>query len=273
MTKGPLRGTFVSMHRTFIAVLLGSQVLGVSAAPLLEPSYRFTSETFAPVIAALPEPLRAAVEADPQGFLKDYKPLLTHSADLLVLVDKKNELPSDYEPDDLTTLGPPSFAVNKRGMKFRKAYLPALVALIKAAKKEGLTLEVSSAYRSWAYQKATFEQYAKKDGLATAERYSARPGRSQHQLGTVIDFGSVTPEFADTPEGQWLAAHAGTFGFSLSYPDGKEDQTGYVYEPWHFRYIGIQACAVQKKWFGDFQQWLTEFHSSQGPVLKAALRK
>ncbi len=261
------------MHRALIVVLLGAQVLGLWAAPLVDPSYRFTAETFAPVIAALPEPLRAAVQADPQGFLRDYKPLLTQSADLLVLVDKKNELPSDYEPDDLVSLRAPVFPANHGGLKFRKAYLKSLSALLDAAKKEGLKVTLSSSYRSWAYQKDLFQRYAAKDGLATAERYSARPGRSQHQLGTVIDFGSVTPEFADTPEGQWLAAHAGAFGFSLSYPDGKEDLTGYVYEPWHFRYIGVQSCAVQKKWFGDMQQWLTEFHSSQGPVLKAALKK
>jgi len=258
---------------SFLLILGVFGGLSVQADPLLNPSYTFTAETFAPVIAALPEPLRAAVQANPKAFLDDYKPLLTQSNDLLVLVDKNNALPADYEPDDLVTLGPPAFVTNKRGMKFRKAYLPALTALVKAAKKAGLTLEVSSAYRSWAYQKGTFEAYAKKDGLATAERYSARPGQSQHQLGTVIDFGSVSPDFADTKEGQWVGAHAGEFGFSLSYPEGQEPLTGYVYEAWHFRYIGVEACAVQKKWFGDLQQWLTVFHAAEGPVLKAALKK
>jgi len=260
------------MFRTLSVFVLGSFLALPAGAQLLHPDFTFTAETFSPVARALPEPYRAAVLANPKSFLDDYKTLIGQSADLLVLVDKKNELPADYEPDDLVTLRGPAFVVNKPGMKFRKAYLPQLTALVKAAKKENLTLEVSSAYRSWVYQKNTFQAYVTKDGLATADRYSARPGRSQHQLGTVIDFGSVTPEFADTKEGQWLASHAEDLGFSLSYPQGQEALTGYVFEPWHFRYIGIEACAVQKKWFGDLQQRLTEFHASQGAVIKAALK-
>ena len=254
------------------ACWLVAVLVPTGAQTLIHPSYTFTADTFAAVVKAVPEPFRAAVVANPKEFLEDYRPLLSQPADLLVLVDKKNELAADYEPDDLITLKSPAFVVNKPGMKFRKAYLPQLTALISAAKKEKLTLEVASGYRSWVFQKDLFQRYVAKDGLATAERYSARPGRSQHQLGTVIDFGSVTPEFADTKEGQWLTAHAEEFGFSLSFPEGKEDLTGYIYEPWHFRYIGAATCIVQKKWFGDLQQLLTEFHQSQGSVLKAALR-
>jgi D-alanyl-D-alanine carboxypeptidase len=261
------------MFRTSFVLLLLLSVLPAWAQTLIHPAYTFTAETFAPVAAALPEPYQSAVLANPKAFLEDYKALLTQPADLLVLVDKKHEIAADYEPEDLVVLKAPAFSVNKSGMKFRKAYLPALTNMVKAAAKEKLTLSVSSAYRSWAYQKSTFQAYVAKDGLATAERYSARPGRSQHQLGTVVDFGSVTPEFADTKEGRWVAAHAAEFGFSLSFPDGQESLTGYVYEPWHFRYIGPEACSVQKTWFGDLQQRLTEFQASQGAVLQAALKK
>jgi len=252
---------------------LGHPPTVLVAQGLLHPDYNFTAETFAPVLSGLPENLRVPILANPRSFLEDYRALLAQSADLLVLVDKKNEIPSDYEPDDLVTLKAPNFSVNRKDLKFRKAYLPALTALEKASQKEGLKLTLSSAYRSWYYQKDLFQRYVVKDGLATAERYSARPGRSQHQLGTVLDFGSVTPEFADTPEGRWLAAHAGEFGFSLSYPEGQEALTGYVYEPWHFRYIGTAACLVQKKWFGDLQQRLTEFDRTQGVALRAAAQK
>jgi len=86
----------------------------------------------------------------------------------------------------------------------------------------------------------------------------------------VIDFGSITPEFADTAEGQWLAEHAGEFGLSMSYPEAQEALTGYQFEPWHFRYLGVAACAVQKKWFGDLQQLLLEFHARSGEALRAA---
>jgi D-alanyl-D-alanine carboxypeptidase len=239
----------------------------------LSPSYTFTAETFAPVLQALPPPLRAAVQADPKMFLEDYKPLLTQSEDLLILVDKKHELPSDYEPADLVPLRAPVFVVSRSDLKFRKAYVPALAALTDAAKKDGLRLVLSSSYRSWIYQKDLFQRYVKQDGLATAERYSARPGQSQHQLATVIDFGSITPEFADTREGKWLAAHAGEYGFSLSYPQNLETLTGYIWEAWHYRYIGKEACAVQTKWFGDVQQYLTEFNYAEAKVLKAALKK
>jgi len=246
---------------------------GFACAQVISPSYTFTAATFAPVIQALPEPLRAAVQSDPKAFLEDYRPLLSQNEDLLVLVDKKHELASDYEPSDLVALRSPAFEVNRGDLKFRKAYLPALAAMTAAAKKEGLRLDLSSSYRSWIYQRDLFQRYVNKDGLATAERYSARPGQSQHQLATVIDFGSVTPEFGETREGKWLTAHAGEYGFSLSYPDGLESLTGYVWEPWHYRYIGKEACAVQARWFGGIQQYLTEFHYAQARTLKAALKK
>ena len=245
----------------------------LAGAQTLSPSYTFTTETFAPVLQALPEQFRAAVQANPQAFLEDYLPLLGQPDDLLLLVDKKHELPSDYEPSDLVPLRAPAFDVTRGDLRFRKAYVPALAALTSAAKKEGLRLALSSSYRSWIYQRDLFQRYVNKDGLATAERYSARPGQSQHQLATVIDFGSVTPDFADTREGKWLTAHAGEYGFSLSFPQGLETLTGYVWEPWHYRYIGREACAVQAKWFGGVQQYLTEFHDAEAKVLKAALKK
>lgn len=243
------------------------------SAQFLSPSYTFTAETFAPVLQALPEQFRAAVQADPAGFLEDYEPLLTQPEDLLVLVDKKHPLPSDYEPSDLAPLRAPAFDVTRNDLRFRKVYLPALTAMIAAAKKDKVRITLSSSYRSWVYQRDLFDRYTKQDGLATAERYSARPGASQHQLGTALDFGSVTPEYAKTQEGQWVNEHAGEYGFSLSYPQGLEALTGYVWEPWHFRYIGKQACAVQAKWFGGVQQYLTEFHNAEAKVLKAALKK
>lgn len=250
-------------------LLVLPSLLGAQAT--LHPAYTLTAASFAPIAAALPDELRPAVLADPQRFLAAYLPLLSQPDDLLVLVDKQHELPADYEPADLTPLRSPAFTVNRADLRFRKAYLPALSGLQNAARKAGLKLSLSSSYRSWAYQKDLFQRYAAKDGLATAERYSARPGRSQHQLGTVIDFGSVTPAFAATPEGAWLAQNAASFGFSLSYPEGREALTGYIAEPWHYRYIGPEACAVQKAWFGDVQQYLTAFHAAQGSALRAAL--
>ena len=96
-------------------------------------------------------------------------------------------------------------------------------------------------------------------GQAAADRESARPGTSQHQLGTVIDFGSITDDFADTKAGKWLAENAASFGWSLSFPQGYEDVTGYRWECWHYRYIGKKAADFQKKWFSDVQQFMLEF--------------
>jgi len=259
--------------RTLILFFLLGLAGTLSADPLLNPSFTFTAQTFEPLVAAVPEPYRDEILAHPKEFLEDYLPLLSLPNDLLVLVDKQHELPSDYAADDLVELRWPRFAVNRKGLLFRKAYEPKLAALIAASKKAGVQLTIASTYRSWDYQKNLFQAYANKDGLATAERYSARPGRSQHQLGSTLDFGSVTPEFAQTRAGRWVNEHAEEYGFSLSYPQGKEDLTGYIWEPWHFRYMGKAACAVQKRWFGDLQQELLLFNNSQGDLLRAALKK
>ncbi|MCE1197115.1 D-alanyl-D-alanine carboxypeptidase family protein, partial [bacterium] len=82
---------------------------------------------------------------------------------------------------------------------------------------------------------------------------------SQHQLGTAADFGSITDEFAGTAAGKWVAANAGRFGFSLSFPKGLEPVTGYLWESWHFRYIGKEAAALQEEYFGGVQHYLIVF--------------
>ena len=127
-----------------------------------------------------------------------------------------------------------------------------------AANKASVTLVVASAYRSYRYQKSLFARYASQYGESEAERFSARAGTSQHQLGTVFDFGSVSDAYAQTKAGKWLAENAAKFGFSLSFPQGYEKVTGYKWECWHFRYIGVQACEMQSKWFSDIQQYMLE---------------
>ena len=107
-------------------------------------------------------------------------------------------------------------------------------------------------------------------GQETADRESARPGASQHQLGTAIDFGSITDAFARTRAGKWLFAHAGEYGFSLSYPQGYEGITGYRYESWHYRYVTKAGVLLQRKYFGDIQQYLMEFLDQNRPSLEAS---
>ncbi|MBR3991144.1 MAG: M15 family metallopeptidase, partial [Clostridia bacterium] len=95
-----------------------------------------------------------------------------------------------------------------------------------------------SDYRSYALQSWLYQTYVDRDGKELADTYSARPGHSEHQTGRAIDLNATLLSFADTPEGQWLAAHCWEYGFIIRYPAGKESVTGFMYEPWHVRYVG-----------------------------------
>jgi D-alanyl-D-alanine carboxypeptidase len=120
----------------------------------------------------------------------------------------------------------------------------ALVEMFASAASEGLQLLVSSAYRSYSDQVATYQYWVNTVGPEEAARTSARPGHSEHQLGTTVDLTSASvgyalvEAFGETAEGRWLAERCWTFGFFISYPAGKEAVTGYAYEPWHFRFVG-----------------------------------
>lgn len=200
-------------------------------------------------------------------FISDLKSVLDDDAQnpkddlsLLILVDKTHPLPDGYAPVRLIPLvKSDAFNVIRNDLSLRPEAYEALVAMGQAAKKDGVTLLASSTYRSYEYQKKVFERWVQIDGLAEAERESSRAGTSQHQLGLVIDFGSIDNTFANTSAGAWMKDHAESYGWSLSFPDGYEDVTGYRWESWHFRYIGKSACTFQKKYFGDIQQFMLEF--------------
>ena len=151
-------------------------------------------------------------------------------------------LPADYVPPDLT-------AVPNGGERGRRIAVTDLVALLDAAATAGYPLIVVSGYRSYDEQKATFDHWVSVGGYEQALRTSARPGHSEHQLGTAVDLGdgSKPPweydDWAATPSGAWVSAHATEFGFVLSYPKGKTDVTCYAYEPWHFRWVGRDLAA------------------------------
>ena len=206
-------------------------------------------------------------EENKAEFLKDLHAILeeekTFRADdksLFFLIDKKHTATSSYAPKDLVSLEKNSlFDLNKDGMKIRAEAYSALNEMAQAALNDGIRLFVSSAYRSYSYQENLFNHYVSVDGLEEAERESARPGTSQHQLGTAVDFGSISDDFDKTRMGQWVYKNAADYGWSLSFPKGYEDVTGYRWECWHFRYIGKNACRFQQKWFGGIQQFMLEF--------------
>lgn len=179
---------------------------------------------------------------------------------LLFLIDKEHSISRDYVPKALVPLdGKGSYTVSRKGLSLRQEAEASLEKMAQAAKKDGITLMASSTYRSYDYQKTVYEKWVKIDGQEEADRESARPGTSQHQLGCAVDFGSITDDFADTKQGKWIYAHAADWGWSLSFPREREDVTGYRWECWHFRYIGREACRLQDEWFCGVQQYMMEF--------------
>lgn len=162
-----------------------------------------------------------------------------------VLVNKEYSLPSNYIPKDLVV---PDVLYNfnyyDEKKLLRQVAATALEELFVAADDEGLTLCAISGYRSYDRQKEIYDSNIATKGEEYTNRYSARPGHSEHQTGLSMDVSTISvdnrlePVFAYTPEGKWLAANAHLFGFIIRYPDDKEYITGYSYEPWHVRYVG-----------------------------------
>lgn len=202
-----------------------------------------------------------------EEFIKDLKNVLAEEKKytqddlpLYFLIDKKHFAPENYAPKNLKKLVPNNYYnINRSDLSLRPDVEENLKVMAKAAQEDGITLLVSSTYRSYDYQAKLFQRWVEIDGLKEAERESARPGTSQHQLGSAIDFGSITNDFINTKQGKWLFNNAHKYGWSLSFPQEYEDITGYRYECWHYRFIGIPACKLQKKYFNNVQQYMLEF--------------
>ncbi|MGH2585549.1 MAG: M15 family metallopeptidase, partial [Dehalococcoidia bacterium] len=159
------------------------------------------------------------------------------------LVTKKQALSPDYVPNDLTLL--PERLIANNGVQLRQQAADAVVKLVDAAQGEDFTLFVLSGFRSYQEQEKILDQEVQLYGKQTAEKQVAPPGHSEHQLGLAADITcdrapyELAEDFGNWPEGLWLAAGAAKFGFVVSYPRGKEPITGYIYEPWHIRYVGL----------------------------------
>jgi D-alanyl-D-alanine carboxypeptidase len=161
------------------------------------------------------------------------------------LLDTTFRLPPGYVPPDLVPVSEAGFHSN---VLVRHLMVHDLGALRAAAVAAGHPLEIVAAYRSYQYQADLFERRAEHLGEEQARMKTARPGHSEHQLGTAVDFRRAGAEttsqaFGLTATGKWLLANAGQYGFVLSYPDGEESVTCYAYEPWHFRYFGPAKAA------------------------------
>jgi zinc D-Ala-D-Ala carboxypeptidase len=162
-----------------------------------------------------------------------------------IVIDTGRALPAEFAPGDLVEVTAAGFAQRDRVREF---VILDLAALRLAAEANGTPIIVVSAYRSFAYQEGLFRDEADRVGEARAAAGVARPGHSEHQLGTALDIlnpeaGELSAAFADTPAGQWVAAHAHEYGFVLSYPDDARDRSCYEFEPWHLRYVGRDIAA------------------------------
>lgn len=171
---------------------------------------------------------------------------LDDPASIWVIANKRRPLQSiDYTPDDLVV---PNVALRltaqNEEMQVRAAVAAALERFFAAAEQDGLRLMVSSAYRSYAYQKGLYNTYVRQQGQSTADTQSARPGHSEHQTGLAVDVEPVSRKceieqcFANLPEGKWVAKNVHKYGFVIRYAKDKDHITGYIYEPWHLRYVG-----------------------------------
>lgn len=171
---------------------------------------------------------------------------LTDPTSQWVVVNKIRPLnPKTYEPAGMRT---PDITTSS-GQQLNDAAATALESMAKAAADQGVNLKLVSAYRSYSTQVATYDSEVRGYGQAQADRESARPGYSEHQTGWAADLGAASGKcqiqacFADAPEGKWLAANAYKYGFIIRYPKNKEHVTGYLYEPWHVRFVGQELAS------------------------------
>lgn len=172
----------------------------------------------------------------PVGQPEPQYPAPTTDAKVTGVVNKKHpNQPLDYTPTDLVTVA--------NNQQLRSEAAASLALMRDGASRDSVALNPQSGYRSYTTQKSLYDSYVKQDGQEKADRYSARPGHSEHQTGLVIDFSPIEDSFATTATYSWLIANAYKYGWVLRYPSDKEAVTGYMYEPWHWRYVGVTAAA------------------------------
>ena len=170
-----------------------------------------------------------------------------------VLVNKYNYLDKEYTPDNLVNLG---------RIRLVKCAADAFTELVNAAKEEDQYIRGVSGYRSYNYQDSLYNKYVTSDGKEKADRYSARAGYSEHQTGLALDISnnkSTYMDFESTKEFEWMKNNAHKYGFILRYPKDKEKITGYMYEAWHYRFVGTEIATYIKKHNITYDEYYTMF--------------
>lgn len=183
------------------------------------------------------------------SFLKNEKNFVVNCDEINVVANKSRNLPRSYEPSDLVPVKIrfTSISFNKENM-LRKEAAISVEKLVNDATIEGIYFKGVSAYRSYENQVVTYSYIANSKGYDYADRYSAKPGQSEHQTGLSIDLGirsmgyDLNQSFANTKEGKWLKENCCKYGFIIRYPKEKTHITGYSFEPWHIRYVGEELA-------------------------------
>lgn len=180
----------------------------------------------------------------------------------LLMLDRSYALPAGYEPGDLVAASEAGLA-GASGMKLvRKVVVEDLSAMVEAWDEAGLTITIESAYRSYASQAATFDSWLARLPYDEAVSRTARPGHSEHQLGTALDLtspgwsGRFGDWAAESAEGAWMADHGWEYGFVMSYPEAGREATCFSYEPWHYRWIGRDEAASHRESGLDLRRYL-----------------
>ena len=186
--------------------------------------------------------------------------------DPMALVNKYHTLPQDYIPE--LVLLDPSYGIGSLSPEAAASF----VRMADAAQRDGISLFSVSAFRSYSLQQVLYQRYAAQFGQAAAETFSAQPGYSEHQTGMALDINTASfgSHFETTEEFAWLQEHCADYGFLLRYPQGKEAITGYSFEPWHYRYVGVgvaRICTDQRLTYEEYLAYQPVPGSYQVPDL------
>ena len=241
-------GAILAVAASFIVlVIVAADSFGGGsgpASPGIDPSATETTDTATPDPSTATTPTASDPTRTPTNEPGPDGTTVVACNDILAPLDKQHRLPADCVPPDLEEL---PGAISAQGAQYmRTEALAALREMFDAARTDGFVLQVNSSFRSYQTQADTYNYWVQTYGKEQADRTSARPGHSEHQLGTTADVGArgqFLEDFIGTAEADWLAENAWKYGFIISYPDGKEDITGYAYEPWHVRYVGKEVAA------------------------------
>jgi D-alanyl-D-alanine carboxypeptidase len=221
-----------------IVAALGWQLVAQGDEDAAPPAVSSTTTTTLP---ALP----ACVDDEAQDVLSTQNPETEWAT---IRVDTQLELPTSYGPPDLHNISEAGFPFTE-GLALRGFVMPDLEALREGAATNGTPIKILAAYRSYQRQEDLFARRVEELGASEAGSRVARPGHSEHQLGTTIDITSegandVDQSWGASPAGQWIASHAHEYGFILSYPNDASQSTCYDFEPWHLRYVGRDHAAA-----------------------------